>query len=188
MMLARIEPHTPGYDMRTFECAACDHSESAVVHFGGIGNHDAHGPASVAAGHSARPLSERCQSRGPRIVRARRRNDARRGLRDGASPIVPARYRECASRNQDHELGQHQDNYHRRHDDHRRNPRPRPPRRRPRPRSANGSLPDAKVRRGAGALGFAIIASTIMILHPSGATCRCPPTVAPLESRKSRHD
>jgi hypothetical protein len=33
MMLARIEPHTPGYDMRTFECPACDHSESAVVHF-----------------------------------------------------------------------------------------------------------------------------------------------------------
>jgi transposase-like protein len=37
MMLARIAPHTPGYDMRTFECAACDHSESSVVHFGGVG-------------------------------------------------------------------------------------------------------------------------------------------------------
>jgi hypothetical protein len=37
-MLARIEPHTPGYDMRTFECPACGHSESAVVHFGGVGS------------------------------------------------------------------------------------------------------------------------------------------------------
>jgi predicted RNA-binding Zn-ribbon protein involved in translation (DUF1610 family) len=37
MIIARIEPHTPGYDMRTFECPACDHLESAVVHFGGIG-------------------------------------------------------------------------------------------------------------------------------------------------------
>jgi hypothetical protein len=36
MMLARIEPHTPGYDMRTFECPACDHSQSTVVHFGGL--------------------------------------------------------------------------------------------------------------------------------------------------------
>jgi hypothetical protein len=35
--LARIAPHTPGYEMRTFECPACDHSESAVVHFGGVG-------------------------------------------------------------------------------------------------------------------------------------------------------
>jgi hypothetical protein len=35
MVLARIEPHTPGHDMRTFECPACDHSESSVVHFGG---------------------------------------------------------------------------------------------------------------------------------------------------------
>jgi hypothetical protein len=33
MMLARIEPHTPGYDMRTFECPTCHYSESAVVHF-----------------------------------------------------------------------------------------------------------------------------------------------------------
>jgi hypothetical protein len=36
MVLARIEPHTPGYDMRTFECPACGRSESAVVHFGGF--------------------------------------------------------------------------------------------------------------------------------------------------------
>jgi transposase-like protein len=33
MMLARIEPHTPGCDMRTFECPSCNHSESEVVHF-----------------------------------------------------------------------------------------------------------------------------------------------------------
>jgi hypothetical protein len=33
MMLIRIVPHTPGYDMRTFECPSCKHSESAVVHF-----------------------------------------------------------------------------------------------------------------------------------------------------------
>ena len=33
MVLVRIEPHTPGYDMRNFECSTCDHSESAVVHF-----------------------------------------------------------------------------------------------------------------------------------------------------------
>jgi endogenous inhibitor of DNA gyrase (YacG/DUF329 family) len=38
MVLARIAPHTPGYDMRTFECPACDHSESSVVHFGGVGS------------------------------------------------------------------------------------------------------------------------------------------------------
>jgi hypothetical protein len=36
MMLARIAPHTPGYDMRPFECPACGHSESAVVHFRGV--------------------------------------------------------------------------------------------------------------------------------------------------------
>ena len=29
----RIEPHAPGCDMRTFECPACEQSESAVVHF-----------------------------------------------------------------------------------------------------------------------------------------------------------
>jgi transcription elongation factor Elf1 len=38
MVLARIAPHTAGYDMRTFECPACDHSESSVVHFGGVGS------------------------------------------------------------------------------------------------------------------------------------------------------
>jgi hypothetical protein len=36
-MLARIEPDSPGYDMRTFECPACGLSESLVVHFGGVG-------------------------------------------------------------------------------------------------------------------------------------------------------
>jgi hypothetical protein len=36
MVLARIEPHKPGHDMRTFECPACGRSESAVVHFGGF--------------------------------------------------------------------------------------------------------------------------------------------------------
>ena len=36
MVLARIEPHTPGYDMRTSERPACGRSESAVVHFGGL--------------------------------------------------------------------------------------------------------------------------------------------------------
>jgi hypothetical protein len=38
MVLARIAPHTPGYDMRTFERPACDHSESSVAHFGGVGS------------------------------------------------------------------------------------------------------------------------------------------------------
>jgi transposase-like protein len=33
LMLIRIAPHTPGYDMRTFECPSCKYSESAVVHF-----------------------------------------------------------------------------------------------------------------------------------------------------------
>jgi hypothetical protein len=33
MVLTRIEPHTTGYDMRTFECPSCDHSEGAVLHF-----------------------------------------------------------------------------------------------------------------------------------------------------------
>jgi hypothetical protein len=33
MVLARIEPYMTGYDRRTFECPACDHSEDAVVHF-----------------------------------------------------------------------------------------------------------------------------------------------------------
>ena len=32
MVLARIAPYTTGYDMRTFECPACDHSETSVVH------------------------------------------------------------------------------------------------------------------------------------------------------------
>jgi transcription elongation factor Elf1 len=34
MMIARIEPHTYGYNMRTFECPNCNHSESEVVKFG----------------------------------------------------------------------------------------------------------------------------------------------------------
>jgi hypothetical protein len=38
MVLARIAPHTPGYDMRTFECPSCNYSESSVVHFGGVGS------------------------------------------------------------------------------------------------------------------------------------------------------
>jgi DNA-directed RNA polymerase subunit M/transcription elongation factor TFIIS len=33
MVVARIEPHTTGYDMRAFECPSCDHSEDAVLHF-----------------------------------------------------------------------------------------------------------------------------------------------------------
>jgi transposase-like protein len=33
MMLARIEPHSDGHDLRTFECPECDHSESSVVRF-----------------------------------------------------------------------------------------------------------------------------------------------------------
>jgi hypothetical protein len=33
VMLTHVEPHTPGYDLRTFECPVCKHSESAVVHF-----------------------------------------------------------------------------------------------------------------------------------------------------------
>jgi hypothetical protein len=33
MVLTRIEPDSPGYDMRTFECPNCDHSESKVMHF-----------------------------------------------------------------------------------------------------------------------------------------------------------
>jgi hypothetical protein len=33
MVITRIEPHTTGYDKRTFECPNCDHSEGAVVHF-----------------------------------------------------------------------------------------------------------------------------------------------------------
>jgi ssDNA-binding Zn-finger/Zn-ribbon topoisomerase 1 len=37
MVLARIAPHTLGYDMRPFECPACDHLETSVVHFGGVG-------------------------------------------------------------------------------------------------------------------------------------------------------
>jgi hypothetical protein len=38
MVLASIAPHTPGYDMRTFECPSCNYSESSVVHFGGVGS------------------------------------------------------------------------------------------------------------------------------------------------------
>jgi predicted RNA-binding Zn-ribbon protein involved in translation (DUF1610 family) len=33
MVLARVDPHTTGGDIRTFECPDCDHSEGAVVHF-----------------------------------------------------------------------------------------------------------------------------------------------------------
>ena len=33
MMLARIEPDHPGYERRTFECSACDHSETIVAKF-----------------------------------------------------------------------------------------------------------------------------------------------------------
>ena len=33
MWLARIEPFDPNHDMRTFECPACDHSESIVVKY-----------------------------------------------------------------------------------------------------------------------------------------------------------
>jgi transposase-like protein len=33
MMVVRIEPHTPGQQMRTFECPSCDWSESEVVAF-----------------------------------------------------------------------------------------------------------------------------------------------------------
>jgi hypothetical protein len=33
MTLARVEPHTPGYTMRTFECPSCDCSQSDVVAF-----------------------------------------------------------------------------------------------------------------------------------------------------------
>lgn len=31
MMLTRIEPARPGYDLRTFECRECDHTESVVT-------------------------------------------------------------------------------------------------------------------------------------------------------------
>jgi predicted RNA-binding Zn-ribbon protein involved in translation (DUF1610 family) len=34
MMLAGIEPATPGHDKRTFQCPNCNHSESEVVKFG----------------------------------------------------------------------------------------------------------------------------------------------------------
>jgi hypothetical protein len=33
MDLTRIEPHKPGFDRRSFECPACQHSESSVVKF-----------------------------------------------------------------------------------------------------------------------------------------------------------
>jgi hypothetical protein len=33
MMLTRIEPHTPGYELRTFECPTCDYSGGEVVKF-----------------------------------------------------------------------------------------------------------------------------------------------------------
>ena len=31
MMLARIEPDRPGRERRTFECPACDHSETTIA-------------------------------------------------------------------------------------------------------------------------------------------------------------
>jgi len=31
MMLARIEPSRPGFDLRTFECRECDYTESVVA-------------------------------------------------------------------------------------------------------------------------------------------------------------
>jgi hypothetical protein len=33
MYLAQIEPSHPGFDLRTFECPKCRHSESVVVEF-----------------------------------------------------------------------------------------------------------------------------------------------------------
>ena len=33
MYLAQIEPGEPGFDLRTFECPKCKHSESVVVEF-----------------------------------------------------------------------------------------------------------------------------------------------------------
>ena len=33
-MLASIEPHAPGVDLRTFECDTCDHVETVLVTFG----------------------------------------------------------------------------------------------------------------------------------------------------------
>ena len=33
VMLARIEPYAPGVDSRTFECTACDHSETKLTSF-----------------------------------------------------------------------------------------------------------------------------------------------------------
>jgi hypothetical protein len=33
MMLTRIEPDGSGYEMHTFECTTCDHSECATVRF-----------------------------------------------------------------------------------------------------------------------------------------------------------
>ena len=33
MLLARIEPASPGHDRRTFECRKCGHSERVVVKF-----------------------------------------------------------------------------------------------------------------------------------------------------------
>ena len=33
MLLARIEPDTPGHDRRTLECPQCENSETALVNF-----------------------------------------------------------------------------------------------------------------------------------------------------------
>ena len=31
MYLAHMEPNQPGFDLRTFECPSCEHSESIVI-------------------------------------------------------------------------------------------------------------------------------------------------------------
>ena len=33
MWLARVSPHTPGYDSRTFECPTCRHEETMIVKY-----------------------------------------------------------------------------------------------------------------------------------------------------------
>jgi len=33
MMLARIEPDSPGYDRRSFECPDCGHERTVIVEF-----------------------------------------------------------------------------------------------------------------------------------------------------------
>jgi hypothetical protein len=34
MMLARIEPAKPGYDLRTFECSQCNNVDQYIIEFG----------------------------------------------------------------------------------------------------------------------------------------------------------